>query len=64
MTKTLKIEIYILFINIHLKKLLQSSIINMNAKRLINAVKTTMQHIKKNLMSKRKRKLKLRMISL
>ena len=31
---------------------------------MINAVKTTMQRIKKNLMSKRKRKLKLRMILL
>ena len=36
----------------------------MNAKRLINAIETTMQHIQKNLMSKKKRKLKLRMILL
>ena len=36
----------------------------MNAKRLINAIETTMQRIRKNLMSKKKRKLKLRMISL
>ena len=31
----------------------------MNAKRSINAIETTMQHIQKNLMLKRKRKLKL-----
>ena len=36
----------------------------MNARRSINAIETTMQHIRKDLMSKRKRKLKLRMISL
>ena len=36
----------------------------MNAKRLINAIETIMQHIRKNLMSKKKRKLKLRMILL
>ena len=63
-TKTLKIEIYVLFINIHLKRLLQNLIINMNVKRSINAVETTMQRIKKNLMSKRKWKLKSWMISL
>ena len=60
-TKTLKIEIYVSFINIHLKKLLQSLIVNMNARRSISAVETTMQRIRKNLMSKRKRKSKLRM---
>ena len=58
-TKTLKIKIYVFFINIHLKRLLQNLIINMNAKRLINAVETTMQRIRKNLMSKKKRKSKL-----
>ena len=63
-TKTLKIEIYISFINIHLKKLLQNSIININAKRSINAVETAMQRIRKNLMLKKRRKSKLRMISL
>ena len=63
-TKTLKIEIHVLFINIHLKRLLQNSIINMNIKRLISAVETTMQQIKRNLISKRKRKSKLRIISL
>ena len=36
----------------------------MNAKRLINAVETTMQRIRKNLMSKKDRKLKLQMILL
>ena len=44
-TKTLKVEIYVFFINIHLKRLLQNSIVNMNAKRLISAVETTMQRI-------------------
>ena len=63
-TKTLKIKIYVFFINIHLKRLLQNLIINMNARRSISAIETTMQHIKKNLMSKRKRKSKLRMILL
>ena len=63
-TKTLKIEIYVFFINIHLKKLLQNLIINMKTKRFVNAIKTIMQHIKKNLMSKKNRKLKLWMILL
>ena len=36
----------------------------MNAKRSINAIETAMQRIRKNLMPKRKRKSKLRMISL
>ena len=58
-TKTLKVEIHVSFINIHLKKLLQSSIINMNAKRSINAIETAMQHIKRNLMSKKKTKVKV-----
>ena len=63
-TKTLKIKIYISFINIHLKRLLQNSIININVKRSISAVETAMQRIQKNLMLKRKRKSKLRMILL
>ena len=63
-TKTLKIEIYVFFINIHLKRLLQSSIVNMNTKCFINVIETAMQRIKKNLMSKRKWKLKLWMILL
>ena len=58
-TKTLKIEIYVFFINIHLKRLLQSLIVNINAKRSISAIETAMQHIRKNLMSKKKRKSKL-----
>ena len=36
----------------------------MNAKRLINAIETAVQRIRRNLMLKRKWKLKLRMISL
>ena len=42
-----------------MKTLLQNSIINMNAKRLINAIETTMQYIKKNLMLKKKAKIKI-----
>ena len=33
----------------------------MNTKRSINAIETAMQYIQKNLMSKKERKLKLRM---
>ena len=47
-----------------MKRLLQSSIVNINVKRLINAVETTMQHIKKNLMFTKERKLKLKIILL
>ena len=54
-TKTLKIKTHVLFINVHLKKLLQNLIINMNARRLINVIDTTMKHIKRNLMSKKKK---------
>ena len=63
-TKTLKIKTYVFFINVHLRKLMQNSIINMNAKRSINVIDITIKRIKKNMMSKRKRKSKLRMISL
>ena len=63
-TKTLKIKIHISFINVHLKKLLQNSIVNMNAKRLINVINTTIKHIKKNLMSKKEKKSKLLIIFL
>ena len=58
-TKTLKMKIHVSFINVHLKKLLQNSIINMNARRLINVINTTMKHIKKNLILKKERKSKL-----
>ena len=58
-TKTLKIKIYVLFINVHLKKLLQNLIININVKRLINVINTTIKRIKRNLMLKKKRKSKL-----
>ena len=60
----LKMKIYVFLINIHLKNLLQNLIINMNIKQLINVVDTTVKRIRKNLMSKRKRKLKLCTISL
>ena len=63
-TKALKVEIYVLSINIHLKRLLQSSIVNMNARCSVSAVETAIQRIKKNLMLKRKRKSKLQMILL
>ena len=56
-TKSFKIKIYISFINIHLKKLLQNSIVNINAKRSINIINTTIKRIKRNLMSKKKLKL-------
>ena len=58
-TKVLKIKIHVFFINVHLKKLLQNSIVNMNAKCSINVINTTMKRIKKNLISKKKRKSKL-----
>ena len=40
-------KIHISFINIYLKRLLQNSIINMNVRRSVNAIKTIIQHIKK-----------------
>ena len=58
-TKALKMKIHVFFINIHLKKLLQNSIVNMNIKRSINIIDTAMKRIKKNLMLKKKRKSKL-----
>ena len=54
-TKTLKMKTYVSFINVHLKKLLQNSIVNMNIKCSINVINTTIKRIKKNLMSKKKR---------
>ena len=42
------------FINVHLKKLMQNSIVNMNARRLINVINMTIKRIKKDLMSKKK----------
>ena len=63
-TKTLKIKTYIFFINVHLKKLLQNSIVNINAKCSINVINIIMKRIKRNLMSRKKRKLKLQMIFL
>ena len=63
-TKTLKMKTHVSFINVHLKKLLQNSIVNMNAKRSINVIDTTMKRIKRNLMSKKKKKSKLQMTSL
>ena len=56
-TKTLKMKIHVFFINVHLKKLMQNSIINMNVKRSINVINTTIKRIKKNLMSKKKIKI-------
>ena len=43
---------------------MQNLIVNMNIKRSINVINTTMKRIKKNLMLKKKRKLKLRIIFL
>ena len=62
--ETLKVKIYISFINIHLENQLQNLIINMNVRRSINAIETTIKYIRKNLILKRERKLKLRIISL
>ena len=56
-TKILKMKTYVLFINVHLKKLLQNSIVNMNARCLINVINTMMKRIKRNLMSKKKIKI-------
>ena len=56
-TKALKIKIHVFFINVYLKKLMQNSIINMNARRSINVIDTTTKRIKKNLMSKKKVKI-------
>ena len=63
-TKALKMKTHVSFINVHLKKLLQNSIINMNIKRSISVINITMKRIKRNLMLKKKRKSKLRMIFL
>ena len=54
-TKTLKIKTHIFLLNIHLKILLQNSIVNINAKRLINVLNIIIKHIKKNFIFKRKR---------
>ena len=42
-----------------MKRLLQSLIINMNARCSVNAIKITIQRIKKNLISKKKTKVKI-----
>ena len=63
-TKTLKMKIHVFFINVHLKKLLQNSIFNINIKRSISVINITIKRIKKNLISKKKRKSKLRIIFL
>ena len=63
-TKTLKMKTHVFFINVRLKKLLQNLIVNMNVRRSINVINTRIKRIKRNLMSKKKRKSKLRMISL
>ena len=46
-TKILKIKTHILFINVYLKKLLQNSIVNINARYLINVIDTIIKRIKK-----------------
>ena len=60
----LKMKTHVSLINIHFENLLQNSIINMNVKQLINVVDMTVKYIRKNLMLKRKKKLKLHTISL
>ena len=63
-TKILKMKIYIFFINVHLKKLLQNSIINLNVESLINIINMTIKRIERNLMLKKEKKSKLQMIFL
>ena len=60
----LKIKIYVFLINIHFENLLQNSIIYISVRRLINVIDIIIKRIQKDLMLKRKKKLKLRMILL
>ena len=52
--ETLKVKTHISFINMHFENLLQNLIVNMNVKRSINAIETTIKRIRKNLRSKKK----------
>ena len=58
-TKTLKMRIHVFFIDVYLKKLLQNLVVNINIKRLINVINTTMKRIKRNLILKKKLKLRI-----
>ena len=58
-TKILKIKIHVFFINVHLKKLLQNSIVNINARRSINVINTTIKRIEKKFNVKEKKKIKV-----
>ncbi len=59
-TETLQMKINMMLINIHLWKLIQKSITNMNSWKLSEVIKTTMHWICNNLILKRDRKSKLR----
>jgi len=62
--KKLQIEINILFINIYLEKLIQRLIVIINVQKFEKIINVTMLRIRNNLMSKKKQKLKLRIIFL
>ncbi len=63
-TKTLQMKINIMLINIHLWKLIQRSITNMNSWKLSEVIKTIMRQICNNLILKKDWKSKLCKISL
>ena len=64
-TKALQIETNTISINIHLRKLTQKSIINMNSRKSNEIIETTTQRIRIDLiLKKRNRKSKLRKTSL
>ncbi len=64
LTKTLQMKINMMLINIHLQKLIQRSIINMNSWKLDEIIEIIMRWIHNNLTSKRDWKSKLRKTSL
>jgi len=63
-TKVLKIEINVFFINIYLKKLIQRSIATINAQKFRKIINIAILRIRNNLMSKKERKSKLKIIFL
>ena len=64
LTETLQVEINTASINIHLRKLIQKSIMNMNSWKSDEVIETTMHRIRNDLILKRERKSKLRKTSL
>ncbi len=63
-TETLQIEINTVLIDIHLRKLIQKSIMNMNSWKSDEVIETTMRWIRNDLILKRDWKSKLRKMSL